>query len=105
MVALIDDGRTLVTAARDAAAGALTVQVWESTNRRRLGRSLTGLTGDVLTLTGDASTVVASDSTGRVLVWELSADPQADICDILGAPFDDRRLEQLALDPLSDPCR
>ena len=103
MVALLDDGRTLVTAARDAADGALTLQVWESTNRRRLGRSLTGLTGEVLTLSGDASSVVASDSTGRVLRWELSADPQADICDILGAPFDDRRLEQLALDPQSDP--
>ncbi|HEY5873740.1 MAG TPA: hypothetical protein VIT64_00505, partial [Ilumatobacteraceae bacterium] len=105
MVALLDDGRTLVTAARDAADGALTLQVWESTNRRRLGRSLTGLTGEVLTLSGDASSVVASDSTGRVLRWELSADPQADICDILGAPFDERRLEQLALDPQSDPCR
>ncbi|MGD9705070.1 MAG: TIR domain-containing protein [Acidimicrobiia bacterium] len=104
-VALVDGGRTLVTAARDAADGALTVQVWEATNRRRLGRSLTGLEGDVLTLTGDAATIVASDTTGRVLRWELSADPQADICDILGAPFSDRRLEQLALEPVTDPCR
>ncbi|HEY5874581.1 MAG TPA: hypothetical protein VIT64_04740, partial [Ilumatobacteraceae bacterium] len=104
-VALLDHGQTRVTAARDAADGALTLQGGESTHRRRLGRSLTGLTGEVLTLSGDASSVVASDSSGRVLRWELSADPQADICDILGAPFDDRRLEQLALDPQSDPCR
>ena len=104
-VALLDEGRTLATVARDSAEGALTVQVWETGNRRRLGRSLTGLQGDARTLTGDATAVIASDSTGRVLRWELSADPRADICDILGAPFDDDRRAELGLDAGDDPCR
>ena len=104
-VALLDGGRTLATVARDTADGALTVQVWETGNRRRLGRSLTGLQGEAHTLVGDASSVVASDATGRVLRWELSADPRGDICDILGAPFDDDRRAELGLDAADDPCR
>lgn len=103
-VALLDGGRTLATVASDGDGAAPTVQVWETANRRRLGRSLVGLQGDVVALGGDADSVVAIDSSGRVLRWALTSDPRDDICHILGAPFSDRRLEQLALTSATDPC-
>lgn len=104
-VALLDEARTLATVARDDEGDPPRLQVWETANRRRLGRSLVGLRGDVRSLGGDAVSVVAADSTGQVLRWALSPDPRDDICSILGAPFSDRRLEQLGLDAATDPCR
>lgn len=104
-VALLDGARTLATVASDGEGAAPTVQVWETANRRRLGRSLAGLQGGVVSLGGDGESVVAVDTNGRVLRWALSADPRNDICGILGAPFSDERLEQLGLNALSDPCR
>ena len=42
------------------------LQVWETATRRRLGRALTGLGADVVTLGGDATRVLASDEGGGV---------------------------------------
>jgi WD40 repeat protein len=74
----------VVVAGADGAGGAATLQVWEAETRRRLGRALAGLAGDVVMLGGDASTVVGVDSTGHAFTWSLDTDPTAEICAIVG---------------------
>jgi hypothetical protein len=74
----------VVVAGADGAGGAVTLQVWEAETRRRLGRALAGLAGDVVMLGGDASAVVGVDSTGRAFIWSLATDPTAEICAIVG---------------------
>jgi hypothetical protein len=84
-VALLGQDAELVAAAgRSALDGTVVVHVWESDTRRRLGRGLGGLVGDVLALTGDAEQIIATDSSGRTFRWRLDLDPKREICEIVG---------------------
>ena len=76
----------VVVAGVDVARGTL-LQVWEVETRRRLGRALGGLAGDVVSLGGDASAVIGVDSEGRALAWSLVTDPTSEICAIVGRPM------------------
>jgi hypothetical protein len=84
-IALLGQDAELVAAAgRSAGADAIVVHVWEADTRRRLGRGLGGLAGDVLALTGDAEQVIGTDSSGQTYRWRLDADPRREICAIVG---------------------
>ena len=76
----------VVVAGVDVARGTL-LQVWEVETRRRLGRALDGLAGEVVSLGGDASAVVGVDSEGRAVTWSLVTDPTSEICTIVGRPM------------------
>ena len=76
----------VVVAGVDVARGTV-LQVWEVETRRRLGRALGGLAGDVVSLGGDASAVLGVDSEGRALSWSLVTDPSSEICTIVGRPM------------------
>jgi hypothetical protein len=87
-VALLDPAaQLLVVAGRDASGGPVTFQVWEAATRRRLGRALGGLAGEVASLGGDGGSVVAADGTGRAYRWALTRDPSGEICAIVGRPL------------------
>jgi WD40 repeat protein len=84
-VALLgDDAQLLAIAGRPEAQGDVVVQVWESETRRRLGRGLGGLTGDVVALGGDETAVVGTDAAGRTFRWRLDLDPNREVCDVVG---------------------
>ncbi len=84
-VALLGTDSTLVAVAgRDAADGPVTVQVWESSTRRRVGRGLAGLRGEVVALDGDRTAVTGADGTGHVVRWALDADPGREVCAVVG---------------------
>jgi len=86
-VALPGDGELLVVAGRDLDGGPVTVQVWESATRRRMGRALDGLTGIVTQLTGDGEQVVGVDLSGHAVRWLLGRDPRQEVCAIVGRPL------------------
>ena len=77
----------VVVAGVDDTRASATLQVWEAETRRRLGRALGGLAGDVVMLGGDTSAVVGVDSGGRAFAWSLDTDPTAEICAIVGRPL------------------
>jgi hypothetical protein len=84
-VALLGEDAALVAAAGlSALDGDVVVHVWESSSRRRLGRGLGGLVGDVVALAGDSEQVVGTDITGRTYRWRLDLDPRREICEIVG---------------------
>jgi len=87
-VALVgSDDDLLVVAGRDDPAGPVTVQVAEAATRRRLGRALGGLTGDVTYLGGTDTEVVGVDGQGHAYTWAVDRDPKRDICAIVGRPL------------------
>ena len=87
-VALLGPSADLVVVAgNDGTRANATLQVWETATRRRLGRALGGLGGDVVMLGGDASEVVGADSEGRAFTWSLDTDPTSEICAIVGRPL------------------
>ena len=81
------DDDLLAVAGRDEAAGPVTVQVAEAATRRRLGRALGGLTGDVTYLGGTDAEVVGVDGQGHAYSWAVDRDPKRDICAIVGRPL------------------
>jgi len=81
------DDDLLAVAGRDEAAGPVTVQVAEAATRRRLGRALGGLTGDVTYLGGTDAEVVGVDAQGHAYSWAVDRDPKRDICAIVGRPL------------------
>jgi hypothetical protein len=81
-----DDG-LLAVAGRDEPDGDVTVQVAESATRRRLGRALGGLRGDVAFLGGTDTDVVGVDRSGRAFRWAVDRDARKDICAIVGRPL------------------
>ena len=88
-VALLgSDDDLLVVAGRDEPTGPVTVQVAEAASRRRLGRALGGLTGDVTYLGGTDAEVVGVDGQGHAYTWAVDRDPKRDICAIVGRPLD-----------------
>ena len=87
-VALLgSDDDLLAVAGRDDPAGPVTVQVAEAATRRRLGRALGGLTGDVTYLGGTDAEVVGVDGQGHAYTWAVDRDPKRDICAIVGRPL------------------
>ncbi len=84
-VALLGEGAGLLAVGgRDTAAGPVTVQVWESATRRRIGRGLAGLTGDVVALGDDEIGLLGADSRGRVVRWTLTTAPDDEVCAMVG---------------------
>jgi hypothetical protein len=81
------DARLVAVGGRDEAAGAVVVTVWETGSRRRVGRGLAGLRGDVVALGGSADAVVGADAAGHAVRWSLDADPGREICAIVGRPM------------------
>ena len=79
-----DDADILVTAARSNDDGPIVMQLWERDTRRRLGRGLDGLSGDVVALGGDETAVFGSDAGGRTYRWSLERDPRREVCAIVG---------------------
>ena len=79
-VALLgSDDDLLAVAGRDEPTGPVTVQVAEAASRRRLGRALGGLTGDVTYLGGTDAEVVGVDGQGHAYTWAVDRDPKRDI--------------------------
>lgn len=88
-VSLSDDGELLLVAGRDRQDGPVTVQVWESATRRRVGRALDGLSGAVTQLRGHEGEIVGVDLAGRAVRWLLGRDPREEVCEIVGRPLRD----------------
>ena len=61
-VALIGNSDAVLVASRDGDALPVTLQMWETATRRRLGQAFSGLTGDVVQLGGDGASIVGVDS-------------------------------------------
>jgi hypothetical protein len=110
-VALLGEDAELVAAAgRNEPDGAVVVQVWESDSRRRLGRGLGGLEGEIVALGGDTGTVIGTDREGRTYRWRLDHDPRREICEIVDRPLTEEEwetvaggaLRRYALDPVCD---
>ncbi len=78
------DADHLVVAGRDEPSDPPLLQVWETATRRRLGRTLPGLRGEVVALGGSATKVVAADDEGHAYTWSLDEDPKGEICQIVG---------------------
>jgi hypothetical protein len=96
-IALLGDDAGLVAAAGgDGGEGPVVVQVWEADSRRRLGRGLGGLMGEVVALGGDAEAVVGTDREGRTYRWHLDQDPRREICQIVGRPLTEAEWDTVA---------
>ncbi|MGH9135068.1 MAG: WD40 repeat domain-containing protein, partial [Ilumatobacteraceae bacterium] len=106
-VGLLGAGADLVVVAgADDDGGPVTLQVWEADTRRRLGRALGGLAGEVVTLGGDVSALVGVDAGGGAFTWSLDTDPTREICAIVGRPLLPDEWETIAAGALaSQPYR
>lgn len=109
-VAVLDPvASAVVVAGRDTATGPVTVQLWESITRRRIGRAVGGLGGDVVVLAGLDTAVVGVDASGRALRWDVERDPTREVCAIAGRSLTAGEWEQFADGALArydfdDPC-
>jgi hypothetical protein len=109
-VALLDrEASALIVAGRDDPDGPVTIQLWETESRRRIGRALSGLAGDVTRLIGLDSAVVGVDEIGSAFEWEIERDPTRDVCAIVGRSLDADEWHELAGGALrayayDDPC-
>ncbi|HEY3486371.1 MAG TPA: WD40 repeat domain-containing protein, partial [Ilumatobacteraceae bacterium] len=93
-VALLGDhAEFLVIGGSAGDGGDVVLQVWETGTRRRLGRGLGGLRGDVLALGGDERTVVGTDTAGATFRWSLDQDPRREICAIVGRSLTEEEWE------------
>ncbi len=109
-VAVLDAAAgAVIVAGRDTQDGPVTVQVWGTVSRRRIGRAFTGLEGDVVALRGLDVAIEGTDRSGRSFRWSLDQDPTREVCAIVGrslsaeewAAFADRVLQRYTFDP---PC-
>jgi hypothetical protein len=109
-VAVLDAAASaVIVAGRDSQDGPVTVQVWGTVSRRRIGRAFTGLEGDVVALSGFDTEIEGTDRSGRSFRWSLDQDPTREVCAIVGrslsaeewAAFADRVLKRYTFDP---PC-
>ena len=87
----------------------MTVQLWETVSRRRVGRALSGLSGEVTALVGLDTAVVAADSSGHMFRWEIERDPTRDLCAMAGRPLTPAEWDAFADGALArydfdDPC-
>jgi hypothetical protein len=96
-VALLgEDAGYVIVAGRDSAEGPVTLQVWDTATRVRVGRALGGLSGDVTALGGNETQAFAADASGAAYRWRLDGDPTHDICNIVGRPLTRDEWETLA---------
>jgi hypothetical protein len=87
-VTVVDASATVVAVAgRDRIDGPVTIQLWETSTLRRVGRAFSGLTGDVAHLIGTESALVGIDGDGHAYRWEIDRDPSGEVCDIVGRPL------------------
>jgi hypothetical protein len=87
-VTVVDPSASVVAVAgRDGAGGAVTIQLWDTSTLRRVGRAFSGLTGDVTHLLGTESALVGVDGAGHAFRWEIDRDPSGEVCDIVGRPL------------------
>lgn len=109
-VAVLDaTASAVIVAGRDTEDGPVTVQVWGTASRRRVGRAFTGLEGDVVTLIGKETAVEGTDRSGRSFRWRLDQDPAREVCAIVARSlseeewnsFADGALRRYTFDP---PC-
>jgi WD40 repeat protein len=109
-VAVLDAAAgAIVVAGRDDPVGPVTVQLWETASRRRVGRALSGLSGDVTALVGLDTAVLAADASGRMFRWEIERDPTRDVCAMAGRPLTRAEWDSFAGGALArydfdDPC-
>jgi WD40 repeat protein len=109
-VAVLDTAAdAIVVAGRDEVVGPVTVQLWETVSRRRVGRALSGLSGEVTALVGLDTAVVAADSSGHMFRWEIERDPTRDLCTTAGRPLTPAEWDAFADGALArydfdDPC-
>jgi WD40 repeat protein len=109
-VAFLDDAASaIVVASDDDPVGPVTVQLWDTASRRRVGRALSGLTGGLTALVGADTSVVAADSHGQMYRWEIERDPTRDICTMSGRPLAPAEWDSFAAGALGrynfdDPC-
>ncbi len=90
------DASAVVVAGRDTDAGPVTIQMWDTVSRRRVGRALTGLTGDVTALVGSDTSVVGVDDSGRAYRWRLDPDPTREVCAIVGRSLAEQEWDEFA---------
>ncbi len=91
-----EDAEHVAVAGRDQPFGPITIQIWETASRRRLGHALAGLTGTIVALRGDEEAVTAADGRGAAYRWQLDTDPTRDICAIVGRSLTPDEWETLA---------
>jgi len=109
-VALLDDAASaVVVASDDDPVGPVTVQLWDTASRRRVGRALSGLTGGLTALVGADSAVLAADSLGHRYRWEIERDPTRDVCAMSGRRLTTEEWDSFAGGALDrydfdDPC-
>jgi hypothetical protein len=109
-VGVLDDhAAAVIVAGRDTDSGPVTIQLWDTASRRRIGRSLTGLSGDVVSLLGSGSAVVGVDASGRAYRWRLESDPTREVCAIVGRTISEQEWDEFAGGALQryafdDPC-
>jgi WD40 repeat protein len=109
-MALLDDtASAIVVAGRDDVAGPVTVQLWDTASRRRVGRALSGLTGDLTGLVGHGSAVLGADTSGHMFEWAIERDPTREVCAMAGRPVSREEWESfldgaLARYDFDDPC-
>jgi WD40 repeat protein len=109
-VAVLDSAATtIVVAGRDRRTGPVTIQLWDTASRRRVGRALSGLSESLTALVGGDTAVLGADSLGHMFRWEIERDPTRDVCAMAARPltraewdsFAGRALARYAFD---DPC-
>jgi hypothetical protein len=109
-VAVLDSAATtIVVAGRDGPTGPVTIQLWDTASRRRVGRALSGLSEDLTALVGSDTAVVGADSTGHMFRWEIERDPTRDVCAMAARPLTRAEWDSIAGGALAryafdDPC-
>jgi hypothetical protein len=109
-VAVLDPAASaVIVAGRDAPEGPVTIQLWETESRRRIGRAFSGLAGGGITLIGLERAAVGIDASGTAFRWDVDRDPTRDVCAIVGRSLtvdEWNALADGALQPYAydDPC-
>ncbi len=84
-VAVLDEqAGAIIVAGRDSSDGPVTLQLWETISRRRVGRAFTGLEGTVVELVGAGTAVEGTDESGRSFRWQIDQDPAREVCQMVG---------------------
>jgi hypothetical protein len=87
VVLLGPNAGAVVVAGRDAPDSPVVLQTWETATRRRLGHPFSGLVGDAISLGGDTTSVVGTDTTGAVFRWHSATTAADEICAIVARPL------------------
>jgi hypothetical protein len=98
-----------VVAGRDGPTGPVTIQLWDTASRRRVGRALSGLSENLTALVGSDTAVLGADSIGHMFRWEIERDPTRDVCAMAARPLTSAEWDSFAGGALAryafdDPC-